>query len=380
VYGFAGHGHKLRERTFELHRRALRLLELVAKNKSMILESLLAVVIIDRQLFGGLVGNLLASAIVEGLAGSKRKISDLVAVDEIAKIRNHEMQRALVVAQCRAGDILAVVCLMEDFEAKESGKAHILRERVSKLITRGSDPSVKRLWEVRKSLADTITATENQKLEDIDAALSLSPDAPTLAEGSAAAYAHWKDKCTEAFISSVASEGSLPDEYKVRLRESWFDLFRLAFREELGANDRAGMEYLVDSFERIGKELQESGEKVEKLFQQASADFEAVDRKLNGLRSVLNDVRELLKKRSDTNGLSESEFEAGINRLQDDYIQGLEGLRGYISKEAAHTRTVIREGQRDGKRRNHETDQGTGSRRAPRRPSLLTATDTVLRR
>ena len=216
-----------------------------------------------------------------------------------------------------------------------------------KLIKPSKNPEVKQLWKMRNSLRDAIDSVNETELEEVEGAMAVSFDeSPSLVEGAEANYEHWKATSTESFIQVLANrEGSLPDSYKKRLRESWFELFRLAFLEELKTNERAGMAYLLSSFERIGLAIGKTQREVESGFEKVSEHFERVDKNLQGVLSVLEEVRKLVKNHNE-GAISQQSFDKAIEGLGERYETCMDNLSNLVSAEHRRTRKESRKEHR----------------------------------
>ncbi|MEZ5302897.1 MAG: hypothetical protein R3F11_20005 [Verrucomicrobiales bacterium] len=189
--------------------------------------------------------------------------------------------------------------MLEDYGAAASkGKDFIAKARFlmpGALAKTLANPEVKQLWKLREALRDAQKWIGEADQADLEGwAFVLPEEAGQLASPQPeAAFEAAKTMVAEDYLRALAefNGGSLPDPLKDRLRGGWFDLFRLAFRENLKTDSRARTAYYLDFLDSLAAALGQTRDDVEDGFERVDRRFDRLERQTKGIRSVLDDLR-----------------------------------------------------------------------------------------
>ena len=245
---------------------------------------------------GGMLVNLSSSVVWDQLAPVGPKLKNLLQIDEEGEIKNHDLQRSIVYAQCRSAIDVIDRVLLEDYGAERSKLKDLLTSINRFKAGAGSNDEVQLLWGIRGEIAKVMKAVRDTDREIVDQAILWPGSADQLLKAGVTSpndFQSLREEVVENLIHVLAQDvagQSLPDSFKKRLREEWFDLFSLAFREEVKTNERTRTAYFLKAFEDLETQLGLQSGLIEDGFDRLSKALSHQSRSLQGIRSVLDSL------------------------------------------------------------------------------------------
>ncbi|MBI3801866.1 MAG: ATP-binding protein [Deltaproteobacteria bacterium] len=268
---------------------------------------------------GGVVGNLTASFLWEGGRWVCKPVLD--KIPDIAALfvqggseNNHDLLRALRRAECRVVVSLCDQALLDDFGLR-TGRGPLLERMQSRLRER-KDPEIRALCRIRRVFAQTYDDLQSMSVDDLVRMYGAEvSEVPTLVKaGSECFAAADPDQLREtvvgqqvaaldravrgipgrARLSAVDLRPLAPDGLPPSLKrhmeqhpQGWWDLLRLAFREELKdpANERARIAWELDVQSALPQQLGST-------YREFEEKFSALDEKLTGVWDDLKGFRQ----------------------------------------------------------------------------------------
>ena len=268
---------------------------------------------------GGVVGNLAASFLWEGGKWVCKPVLD--KIPDIAALfvqggsqNNHDILRALRRAECRVVVSLCDQALLDDFDLR-TGKGPLV-ERIQSRLRERQEPEVRALCRIRREFAKTYETLQSLSVDDLvrfhGAAVA---DVPALVHAGSECFAvddpnelrrrvvsqqvTALDRAVRGIpgraglstfdLRPLAPDG-LPPSLKRRMEQhpqGWWDLLRLAFREELKdpANERARIAWEMDVHSSLPQQLG-------RTYDEFDRKFSALDEKLSGVWDDLKGFRQ----------------------------------------------------------------------------------------
>ncbi len=236
---------------------------------------------------GGVVGNLAASFLWEGSKWVCKPLLDripdiAVLFVQVGNQNNHDLLRALRRAECRVVAALCDQALLDDFDLR-TGKGPLL-ERIQSRLQERKNPEIRALCRIRRLFAKAYDDLQSLSVEELarmhGAAVG---DVPAFVQAGSECFAVTNpDQLREKVVSQqvaaldyavrrmpgwsglpdldgrpLAPDG-LPPSLKRQIEKSsqgWWDLLRLAFREELKDNARARSAWEMDVLSMLPQQL-----------------------------------------------------------------------------------------------------------------------------
>ena len=295
--------------------------------------------------------NLISSSLWDGGKWVSKPVLD--RIPDIAKLfahggsqKNHDLLRALRRAECRVVVSLCDQTLFDDFGLR-TGQGQ-LAERITSRLRERNAPDVQALCRIRRAFTRTYDDLRTLSIDEFvgiyGAAVSNVP--ALIKSGSECFEAADPDVLRELVVSRqvaaldravrvapglaglsnsdsrpLAPEG-LPQGLKVRLErhpKGWWDLLRLAFREELKDpdNERARIAWQLDVHSLLPLQLGNTFEEFDQIFTALDERISGTWEDLKGLRADFDDAFAELADVLDQLLTVSQETHAAVNRIED---------------------------------------------------------------
>ncbi len=300
------------------------------------------------QFYGGIIGNLVASVLWEGGKWVVlNKLPDLTTLlKQGGSNNNHDLLRALRRAECHTVVSLCDQALREDFGLSTDS----LKDRLKSWLHERKDPEGRAVCYIRRVFAQQHSDLQSLSVEKLlqlhGAAVA---DVPVMIKaGSECFAASSPDQLREYVVRQqvevldVAARGilgqagakdaefrtfafdvGLPPSLKRRITQhpqGWWDLLRLAFREELKDNERARIAWEMDVLSLLPQQLGSNYNDFEKKFSALDGNLTGVWNDLRSFRRVFDDATALLEDINETTSATRSE----LGQLREETRKGFE--------------------------------------------------------
>ena len=249
----------------------------MAEEKTALQDLLTTGVAFGSQFYGGIIGNLVASVLWEGGKWAVLdKLPNLaILLKQGGSNNNHDLLRALRRAECHTVVSLCDQALREDFGlATES-----LKDRLTSWLQQRKDPESKAVYYIRRVFMRQYNELQSLSVEKLvelhgtavadvhellkagrECFATTSPD--QLREHVVGRYVETLDTAVRSFLGQAGAKDAdlrpglafnlgIPPGLKRRIMQhpqGWWDLLRLAFREELKDDERARTSWELDVY------------------------------------------------------------------------------------------------------------------------------------
>ena len=173
---------------------------------------------------GGMLVNLTSSAVWEQVGPVGPKLKSLLQIDDEGKIRNHDLQRSLVYAQCRSALEVIDLVLLEDYGAERSKLRDLLKALSELRAGARSNDEAQLLWGMRGESREVMEAVRDTERKIVDVAMVWPGTADQLLKTGSPSrndVRSLREEVVENFIQILAQDvagKSLPDSFKKRFR------------------------------------------------------------------------------------------------------------------------------------------------------------------
>jgi hypothetical protein len=256
----------------------------------------------------GILGNLVASGI-QWLGLKQLGLKDILLKGENGALNNHDLVRALVHAELESATEIVDITLLEDYGAETSATKNWVTSlsflMPGKALHDQSNKDIKRLWDLRTQLEDRVKELNKLTAEELNRQLVVKiaevhlVAAPDLSQGIEGAYAEWSEGAANALYAAMqhcVAPAAVPNTLRTRiLNGEWFDLFRLAFREELKRNEDAETAYFINVHDTLANHAQEHSRELGNLKDALMEGYNLQKGKISELRNLLLSLRGLVK-------------------------------------------------------------------------------------